>query len=347
MEEFAQYVSPEPYRNVSLTHGLDPVLLSLVDETAAHARSLSEPSLPPPTVTPSRDSPSSTTSLPVFHPSPDSSDDRSVSTPALPTPVSMVSPPTSSSLFHTAHNLYGARPHLFPVSIPEDPYPTHSTTDIGSWQVENTVWNPPIDRFSSHQGNAFPRQPSNYTVSGYDVPSGFPEQRPARSMDPPVRESPSFGTDYYVQGLSSHKELVSSLSVDSHSQTCLALDTGSSPTLELVSQPGIPLSPFDSYNSSPSYPILQQPTPRDGFADASISYGIEPYQAQYGIGGEQLQQTTPSSHSLGTSGSASSYDVVEPDFLSGVSNVQPQWVRPPATFPRSPDTPEQRRSPEI
>ena len=313
-----------------------------MDETAAHARSLSEPSLPPPTVTQSHDSPSSATSLPVFHPSPDPSDDRSVSTPALSTSVSTVSPPTSSSLFHPALNLYGARPHLFPVSIPDNPYPTHATTDIRSWQMENTVWNPPTDRFSSHQGNAFPRQPSHYPVAGgYHVPSGFPEQqRPARSMDPPVRESSSFGTDYFVQDLSSHKELASSLSVDSHSQTCLALDTGSSPTLELVPQPGIPISPFDSYNSSSSYPILQQPTPRDGFSDASISYGIEPYQPQYGMGGEQLQQTTPSSH-------ASPYDVVGPDFLSGVSNVQPQWIRPPATFPRSPDTPEQRRSPEV
>lgn len=319
---------------------LDPVLLSLVDETASHARSLSEPSLPPPTATTSRFSPSST-SLPVFHPSPESTEDRSVSTPALPSPVPTASSTTtSSSLFHPAHNVYGTRPHLFPVTIPDDPYPAHPASDMGPWQMENSVWNTPADRFPAPQADSFPRQPPNYPIAGYDS-SGFHDNpRSARSMDPSLRQSPPFGTEYYdVQGLASHKDLPSSLSMDSH----LSLEADNSPTLDLAPQAGIPLSPFDSFNNT-SYPILQQPSPRGGYGNASMSYGIEPYQGHFSTGA-QLQQTNPA-HTLGIAGSAS-YDVVDPDFLSDASHIQPQWVRPPATFPRSPDASEQRRSPEM
>lgn len=326
----------------------DPVLLSLVDETASHSRSLSEPSLPPP-ATPSTSSPSAA-SISVFDPSPEPRDERAVSTPALPSSVSAVVPPTASSLFHPAHNIYGARSVPFPVTLSDDPYSTHTPSDMAPWQTENTVWNSPPDRFASHQADSFPRHQSQYPVAGYDLTASFHDhQRPARAMDSQLHDSPgAFGADYFdVQALSGLRDSsISSLPIDSHSQSSLHLETVHSPTHDLAPQVDIPLSPYDSYNNPSSYPILQQPTPRDGFGNASMSYGIEPYQSQFGAGEQHLQQSHPSHHTLGMVGSAS-YDVVEPDFLTGVSQVQPQWVRPPATFPRSPDTSERRRSPEL
>lgn len=341
---------PLPYHRAHVPCHPDPVLLSLVDETASHTRSLSEPSLPPP-ATPSTSSPSAT-SISVFNPSPEPSEERAVSTPALPSPVPTVSPVTSSSLFHPAHNIYGSRSVAFPVTLQDDPYSNHSASEMASWQAENTVWNTPADRFASHQAESYSRhQPQHYPVAGYDLTASFHDhQRSARPMDSQLHDSPSFGAEFFdvqaLSGLRDPSSSVSSLAIDSHSQSSLHIETVHSPTHDLAPQVDIPLSPYDSYNNPSSYPILQQPAPRDSFGNASMSYGIEPYQPQFSTGEQQhLQQSNPS-HTLGIVGAAS-YDVVEPDFLAGVSQVQPQWVRPPATFPRSPDTSERRRSPEL
>jgi hypothetical protein len=324
----------------------DPVLLSLVDETASHTRSLSEPSLPPP-ATPSTSSPSAT-SISVFDPSPEPGDERAVSTPALPSPVPNVSAPSSSSLFHPAHNVYGSRPVALPVTISEDPYPTHPTPDMVPWQTENTIWNTPADRFPP-QVESYPREQAHFPLAGYDLPASFDDhQRPARSLslDTHLQDSPGFDAEFFgVQALSGLRD--QPLPINSHTQSNLHIETNLSSTHDLAPQVDLPLSPYDPYNNSSPYPILQQPTPRDGFG-AAMSYCIEPYQAQFGTG-EQLQQTSPT-HALGIAGSTP-YDVVEPDFLGGVSQVQPQWVRPPASFPRSPDTSadtsERRRSLEM
>jgi hypothetical protein len=316
----------------------DTLLLSLVDDTVSHARSLSEPSLPLPPPS-SNSSPSTSTS--VFDPSPDPSDERAISMPSLPPPISTVSAPSSSSLFHPAHDIYSVRSQSYPEAMSSDLFRTQMSSNLASWQLDNTVWHTAVDRFPSQQAESF-RPSLHYPVASYDPPSSFHDydSTPSPMVTSPL-ESRGFDSNYY--GVPSHpgrgdpSSSVAPLPRASHTPPSLPLEAANHPTrAPMGSAP-----PYDSYNNPSSYPI-PQPAPHDAYGNASMSYGTEPYQTHFS---GQPQHPNPS-HAPGMAGSAS-YDVVEPDFLPGVQHLQPQWLRPPATFQRPPDTPERHdRTPE-